>query len=475
MKTNIDIVILCGGSGTRLWPVSRSAFPKQFSNVIGNSSLFKKTLSRLKLINSSDYKVGNLIMITNEDHRFMVLEQSSEYDFANNKIILEPAARNTAPALTLAALESYKSSKDSILVVGPSDHIFSNENSFLESLKKAIEFAQSNHVVTLGIEPTEPNTGYGYIKSELNEVHQFIEKPDFKMAEELIKDKSYFWNSGLFILKSSKWLELVDEFLPETYKKVSASWSKKTIDASFIRPDKEIFLSVDSESIDYGVIEKAIKYKSLLKMIPLINSGWNDLGAWDAVWKASEKDNNKNSLRGDVLAIDTKKSLIYSHNRLITVLGMDEVVIVDSDDALLVTTKENANNLKTLTSKLADQNREELIFHKKVFRPWGWFKTIEEGHNFKVKVISVNPGAKLSLQKHAHRAENWVITKGIAEVTLGKKNHILKINESIYIPLGSIHSLANNTKEPLEIIEVQSGSYLGEDDIIRIDDIYGRA
>jgi mannose-1-phosphate guanylyltransferase/mannose-6-phosphate isomerase len=477
---HITPVILCGGSGTRLWPLSRSGFPKQFLVLSGKTTLFQQAFERVQSLKNPSTTINNALIVTNEEHRFLVLDQLREMKDVKAQLLLESAGRNTAPALTLAALQAIEAHQDPILVVTPSDQILQDKDAFTKSLHDAIEAASEGSIVVLGVKPTKPDTGFGYIKKDKSEdehhafaVLNFTEKPDLTTAESYLKSGEYFWNGGIFVLRSSVWLKAIQHFSPEIYEATLKSFNQKTEDDLFIRPDENLFKLIPANSIDYAVIEKCPSSNFEIKMVEL-NAGWNDLGSWDAVWQVGDKDKNQNVTYGDTLLENTKNSLIYASHKLVSALGIDNLVVIETSDAIMIADRNQSQHVKVIVDKLHSQTREELVLHRKVSRPWGWYDTIDEGENFKVKRIQVNPGASLSLQMHAKRAEHWVVVKGIAEVICDDKKITLKENESTYIPLGHTHRLSNPGKYVLEIIEVQSGSYLGEDDIERFDDSYGR-
>lgn len=498
-------VILCGGSGTRLWPLSRSGFPKQFLVLSGddsNKSLFQQAIERVNAIANAKIVLGSTLIVTNEEHRFLALDQLRELKDISATLLLEPIGRNTAPALTLAAFHakegnetantSANEANDPILVITPADQTVQNQSAFIKALQDCIatvEADPSNRTIAiLGITPTAPETGYGYIKREAvagvyheHAVEKFVEKPDMATAKTYLADGNYLWNSGMFVLRASTWLAALQEFRADIFGVTQAAWAAKTIDQSgqttFIRPNKEIFQSIPSESIDYAVIEKCSDLNAAqqftVKMLEL-DAGWNDLGAWDAVWQVGKQDENNNVTTGDVITSNAKNSLIHSSGRLVSAVGVENLIIVETADAVLVADRSNSQDVKSIVTKLEAQKREEKNLHRKVARPWGWYDSVDEGERFKVKRIQVKPGASLSLQMHHHRAEHWIVVKGIAEITNGDQVITLKENQSTYIPQGQTHRLANPGTEPLEIIEVQSGSYLGEDDIVRFEDKYGR-
>ena len=477
---HITPVILCGGSGTRLWPLSRSAFPKQFLVLSGKTTLFQQAIERLQSIKNSSTILNDTLIVTNEDHRFLVLDQLREMKDVKAHLLLEPVGRNTAPALTLAALQANNKGEDPILVVTPSDQTVQDQAVFTRSLHDAIEVANKGSIAVLGIKPTKPDMGFGYIKKDTSEdehhafkVLNFTEKPDLKTATRYLKSGEYFWNGGMFVLRATVWLKAIQHFSPEIYEATIKSFNQKTNDNLFIRPNENLFKVIPTNSIDYAVIEKCPGSNFDIKMVEL-DAGWNDLGSWDAVWQVGDKDKDQNVTYGDTLLENTKNSLVYANHKLVSVVGIDNLVVIETSDAILIVDRNNSQHVKVIVDKLHSQKREEQVLHRKVSRPWGWYDSLDEGSNFKVKRIQVNPGASLSLQKHAKRAEHWVVIKGVAEVICNDKKITLKENESTYIPLGHTHRLSNPGKDILEIIEVQSGSYLGEDDIERFDDSYGR-
>ena len=477
---NITPVILCGGSGTRLWPLSRSAFPKQFLVLSGKTTLFQQAVVRLQHLQSEHIKLNNTLIVTNEEHRFLVLDQLREIKDVKAQLLLEPIGRNTAPALTLAAMQAMEDHEDPVLVVTPSDQTVQDQADFTKSLHDAIESASTGSIVVLGIKPSKADTGFGYIRQDkIKDEHQsykviqFTEKPDADTAEKYIKSGEYFWNGGMFVLRASVWLKAIQYFSLDIYEATLKAFNQKTTDDLFIRPDENLFKTIPTNSIDYAVIEKCPSSNFEIRMVEL-NAGWNDLGSWDAVWQVGDKDKNQNVTYGDTLLENTKNSLVYADHKLVSVAGLDNIVVIETSDAILVIDRNQSQEVKMIVNKLTTEKREEKNLHRKVSRPWGWYDSIDEGENFKVKRIQVNPGASLSLQKHAKRAEHWVVVKGIAEVICQDKKITLKENESIYIPLGHTHRLSNPGQDILEIIEVQSGSYLGEDDIERFDDSYGR-
>lgn len=477
---NITPVILCGGTGSRLWPLSRSAYPKQFVTLTGSESLFQQAVMRVSQLRTIDFNINDTLVVTNEEHRFIALEQLQQLDDTSAKLFLEPIGRNTAPALTMAAMLAEQDDKDPILVVTPSDQIIRDSDPFLQALDSCIKAANEDSIVIMGIVPNKAETGYGYIKHDVkvgnfNEfnVKQFTEKPTLEKAEQYVKSKDCLWNSGIFVVRASIWLNAIKSLRLDIFEATLNAFKKHTTDNQFIRSDQENFSKIPSESIDYAVIEKCNAAGIPLKVVPL-DAGWNDLGSWDSLWSFEDKNEKGNVAHGDVVIEDTKDSLIHSTHRLVGVVGVENIIIVETADAVLVANRKNSQGVKAIVAKLDKEKRIEGTYHLKVHRPWGWYMTIDEGKNFKVKRIQVNPGASLSLQKHAKRAEHWVVVKGTARVENGDKEIILTENESTFIPLGELHRLSNPKKTPLEIIEVQSGEYLGEDDIERIEDNYGR-
>ncbi|MCP3924232.1 MAG: mannose-1-phosphate guanylyltransferase/mannose-6-phosphate isomerase [Desulfobacterales bacterium] len=467
----IKTVILAGGSGTRLWPLSRNLNPKQLLKLVDDNTMLQNTLLRF-----SEYaEISKSMIICNENHRFIVAEQLRKIK-TDSDIILEPIGRDTAPALTVSALEAYKEDKNAIIIILPADHNIDNIDSFHKSLNVAIENAKTGKLVTFGVVADTPETGYGYIKrgeklsgSESFVVDSFIEKPDQKTAKEYIESGEYYWNSGMFVFKASRVLEELEKHVPEMVEACKKAIENGTKDLDFFRLDLATFENCPSDSIDYAIMEKTDE----AVVVPL-SAGWDDMGSWNALWQIGEKDENQNVIKGDVITHDVNSSLIYSQNRLVTAIGLDNHIIVETSDAILISPQNRVQEVKKIVEKLKLKNREEVLSHRKVYRPWGSYESIDIMDSFQVKRITVNPGSILSLQKHFHRAEHWVVVKGTALVTKGEREFLLKEDESTYIPLGVKHRLENPGTIALELIEVQTGSYLGEDDIVRYEDVYGR-
>ncbi len=479
-KLIVTPVILCGGAGTRLWPMSRTGFPKQFLCLTGKETLFQQVASRFACLDKAECQVISPIIVAGEDHRFLAAEQLREIGVEVGCILLEPVARNTAPALTLAALAALEGEADPLLVVTPADQTIVNTGAFTAAMQCAMEEAANGAIIILGVTPDKPETGYGYI--QINQavpntgaitVRRFVEKPDCITAQAYLNEGGYYWNAGIFVLRASVWIKALERFRPDILQATQVAWDKRTADNTFVRPGAAEFSVIPSESIDYAVMEKCPSSSFPIKMVPL-DAGWNDLGAWDAVWNVSSKDFNGNVHLGDVLSSDSKNTLVHATNRLVSLVGVENLIVVETPDSVLVADKSRSQDVKYIVTQLQKSNREEPILHRKVHRPWGWYDSIDEGGRFKVKLIQVKPGASLSLQKHHHRAEHWIVVTGTAEIINGDKVLTLTENQSTYIPPGQVHRLANLGTIPLEIIEVQSGAYLGEDDIVRYEDKYGR-
>ncbi|HET9821636.1 MAG TPA: mannose-1-phosphate guanylyltransferase/mannose-6-phosphate isomerase [Burkholderiaceae bacterium] len=482
MTTPIPVqpVVMAGGSGTRLWPLSRAAYPKQFLVLTAdNRSLFQQAVLRLGALKGPDVAVAPPLTVGNEEHRFMVLDQLREILPEPGRVLLEPVGRNTAPAMTLAALAAQEGGADPVLVVTPADHVIPDQAAFVAAMRRAVLAAAEGAVVVLGIRPTRPETGYGYIRAEADaggapaRVLQFVEKPDAATAERYVAAGDYSWNGGMFVVRASVWLAALEAFRTDIASATRAAWAACSVDQRFVRPGRDAFAAVPAESVDYAVMERCPGSAFPIRMVAL-DAGWDDLGAWDAVWQVAPKDAAGNARLGDALIEDSRNTLVHATSRLVSVVGLDDVVVVETSDAVLVADRARSQDVKKIVAALEAQGREEKNFHRKVHRPWGWYDSIDAGPRFKVKRILVKPGASLSLQMHHHRAEHWIVVTGTAEVTVGDQVLTLTENQSTYIPLGQKHRLANPGKVPLEIIEVQSGSYLGEDDIVRFEDSYGR-
>ncbi len=462
-------VILSGGSGTRLWPLSRESHPKQFLPLLGERSLLQMTWLRLQGLPGADAP----LVVANEEHRFLVAEQLRLVGAKPSALILEPVGRNTAPAIAVAALKAMADGDDPVLLVLPSDHVIDDEEGFRQAVLAALPAAEAGSLVTFGIVPTAAETGYGYINAGagtgVRPVSRFVEKPDLATAESYVASGEYFWNSGMFAFRASRYLEELGKTQPKMVELARESLAKATRDADFLRLDRDAFAACPADSIDYAVMEKTDR----AAVLP-IDVGWNDVGSWSALWSVVEQDGEGNAHRGDVIARGCKNTLAISDKRLIALIGLTDVVVVDTDDAVLVAHKDRVQEVKEIVATLKQGQRPQATWHRKVYRPWGSYDGIDSGERFQVKRIIVKPGAALSLQMHHHRAEHWIVVKGTAQVTCEEKVFLLGENESTFIPLGSKHRLENPGKQPLELIEVQSGSYLGEDDIVRFEDVYGR-
>ncbi len=473
---------MAGGSGTRLWPLSRAGYPKQFLVLSGGAdntlSLFQQAVQRLQGLASDDISVAPPCIVGNEEHRFLVLDQLRELRVEPSAVLLEPVGRNTAPAVTLAALAALQAGADPVLVVNSSDQTVTDGAAFTAALQRAVRLAADGAIAILGITPDKPETGYGYIQVAAGadaspRVAKFVEKPDAATAARYLAEGGYFWNAGMFVLKASVWLDALQRFRPDIAAATRAAWARRSNDAKFVRPGQAEFSAVPAESVDYAVMERCPGGSIDIRMVAL-DAGWNDLGAWEAVWQVAPKDAQGNASVGDAIVKDSSNTLVHAHSRLVSVVGLSDVVVVETADAVLVASRARSQDVKLIVNHLGAEQRGEHTLHRKVHRPWGWYDSIDNGPRHQVKRIMVKPGASLSLQMHHHRAEHWIVVSGTAEVTNGDKVILLGENQSTYIPLGQTHRLANPGKVPLEIIEVQSGSYLGEDDIVRFEDTYGR-
>lgn len=470
-------VILSGGSGTRLWPLSRRAFPKQFLPLVDDESLLQSTAARTDSLADAAELLSPLV-VCNEAHRFLVAEQLRASGHEAGNIILEPVGRNTAPALTLAALDAEQ--EDPVLIVMPADHVVRDTDAFAQAVSAGLRHAEAGKVVTFGIVPDSPQTGFGYIRSgsavdeACYRLDAFVEKPDRETAEAYVASGDYFWNSGMFLLRARRWLELIERFRPEIVAAVRAAHSMGQRDLDFFRVDADAFAASPSDSIDYSVMEPLAREGDGCLVVPL-DAGWSDIGAWDALWAVSERDESGNACHGDVIAFAASDNVLHAQHRIVAAIGVQDLVVVETSDAVLVAHKDHAQDVKRVTEQLDAQGRGESEFHRCVHRPWGTFEGMDQGERFQVKRLTVKPGATLSLQMHHHRAEHWIVVSGTARVTCDDKEFLLSENQSTYIPIGMRHRLENPGAIPLEIIEVQSGSYLGEDDIVRFDDVYNRA
>jgi mannose-1-phosphate guanylyltransferase/mannose-6-phosphate isomerase len=466
--TLLQPVLLSGGSGTRLWPLSREAYPKQFLPLVGDDTMVQATWRRVApLANAAP------IIVANEEHRFLVAEQLRQIGAPVPAIILEPVGRNTAPAIAAAALQALAGGEDPLLLVLPSDHVVRDPVAFRNAVAEVAPLAEAGALVTFGILPGAPETGFGYIQSEQGagpqKVLRFVEKPDQATAQSYLEAGNYYWNSGMFLFRASRYLEELRKYRPDIVEAVTLAFDSAQRDGDFIRLDKEAFTASPADSIDYAVMEKTAD-----AMVLPVDIGWNDVGSWSALWDVAERDADGNSHHGDVIAVDTRNSYAYAQ-RLVALVGVDDIVVVETDDAVLVARKDKVQEVKQVVAQLKEAQRSQAVLHREVHRPWGSYDSVDMGARHQVKRIKVKPGAQLSLQSHKHRAEHWIIVKGIARVTRDNDVFELYENQSTYIPIGAKHRLENPGTEWLELVEVQSGAYLGEDDIVRYSDIYGRS
>jgi len=464
-------VLLSGGVGSRLWPVSRELYPKQFLPLMHDTdSLFQQTLRRVQPL-----KGGEPIVVCNEEHRFLVAQQLHDLGFQNSSIILEPEGRNTAPAIALAAIDAITQTEDALLLVLPADHAIRDQAELHAAVDDAMALADGGWLVTFGIVPEAPETGYGYIQrgddlaDVASRVSHFAEKPDRETAESYIDSGDYLWNSGMFLFRADRYLEELEKYAPEMLAACRLAYEQAADDLDFIRIDARAFKACPSDSIDYAVMERTDR----AAVVPL-DCGWSDVGSWSALWAAGESDQDGNIHHGDVIVHDVNNTYIWADSRLVTAIGIDDVVIVETPDAVLVADRDAAQDVKHIVNQLKQQKRDEAQLHKRVYRPWGSYESLVVAERFQVKRIIVNPGGQLSLQMHHHRAEHWIVVSGTARVTCGDHELVLTEDQSTYIPLGTRHRLVNPGVIPLELIEVQTGSYLGEDDIVRFEDVYGR-
>jgi mannose-1-phosphate guanylyltransferase/mannose-6-phosphate isomerase len=470
-------VILSGGSGSRLWPLSREYYPKQFLELKQGDTLFQQAFKRVLSVGTDEIEITKPIVLTSENNRFIA---KSQLEGKDADYILEPFSRNTAPALTFAALKSMECGEDPVMLVTPADHHVENSENFNDAIQRAIQLADGGDVVVLGVKPSKPEIGYGYIKCKgilgkygEYEVEHFVEKPDLEKAKKFIELHEYLWNSGVFVLKVSTWLKALSMFRPDIMNASDLAWQTKKRDGDFIKLDANLFELIPAESIDYAVMEKLPIDLIKVNVIQL-DAGWSDLGNWDAIWNDGDADEQGNVISGDVILDGTSTSLVFSDRKLAVIVGVENLVVIDTPDALLVANKSNSQRIKKIYNEMSLKMRGEVREHTKVNRPWGWYESVDKGEGFKVKRIQVNPGASLSLQKHRHRSEHWIIIKGIAEIFNGNEKVTLTANQSTFIPAGQLHRLSNPGENILEIVEVQTGDIIDENDITRLEDCYGR-
>jgi mannose-1-phosphate guanylyltransferase/mannose-1-phosphate guanylyltransferase/mannose-6-phosphate isomerase len=477
MYSRIYPVILSGGSGTRLWPLSRANYPKQLLPLVGKETMLQATLVRAGALLNAQAP----ILVCNSEHRFLIQEQCETINIKPDAIYLESIGRNTAPAIALAAFHLAQTDENSLMLVLPADHVIDDQSAFEKAVETAIIAAHEDYLVTFGIVPQAPEIGYGYIKLgkaiafsadialTTYQIKHFYEKPDLETATEYLQEGDYLWNSGMFVFTAKRYLQELQHHQPNIFFAVQEAWLKRTVDLGFIRPDKDAFIASPSDSIDYAIMQMTDR----AAVVP-VQFNWSDVGSWDSLWRLAAKDANGNFIRGDTLVMDTQNSYVRAENRLVSVIGLDDVIVIETADAVLVMHKNKAQQLKTAIQHLGSNGRKEHLDHLRIHRPWGWYEGIDKGERFQVKRIMVKPGEKLSLQMHHHRAEHWVVVSGTAKVIVEDKEMLFAENQSTYIPLGKPHRLENPGKIPLHLIEVQSGTYLGEDDIVRFEDSYGR-
>ena len=477
MSITVKPVILSGGSGTRLWPLSRQLYPKQLLPLVGDNTLLQDTIIRLENFpNVSD----TVTVICNDAHRFLVAEQLREIDVKADALLLEPVGRNTAPALTLSAIANREAGHNDILLVMPADHVIQDTKTFQQILTEGSKLASQDMLVTFGIVPTKAETGYGYIKQGKSidgdsfVIEQFVEKPDEATAQTYLDSGEFLWNSGMFMMKSSIWIDQIGQHAPAILTACEKAYAEGKEELDFYRIDDEAFRACPSDSIDYAVAEKMVSDSKTKAAVVRLDAGWSDVGAWAELWNIGEKDADGNVTQGDVVTINSEDSMLISQQRLIAAVGLKDTVVVETADAILVAHRDQVQDVKQVVEWIKAENRDEHLSHRCVYRPWGHFDSIDMGERYQVKRIFVNPGAILSLQMHHHRAEHWIVVSGTANVTRGDETFIVTENQSTYIPIGTKHRLENTGSIPLEMIEVQSGSYLGEDDIVRFEDVYGR-
>ena len=471
MAMELQVVLLSGGSGTRLWPLSREAYPKQFLPLVGNDTMLQATWLRV-----AELTAAAPIVVANEEHRFLVAEQLRQVGAPAPAILLEPVGRNTAPAIAVAALQAMVAGHDPLLLALPSDHVIADAGAFAAAVRKASVAAEAGALVTFGIVPDAPETGFGYIQAEasaqvdtVRKVLRFVEKPDAATAQSYLDAGGYYWNSGMFLFRASRYLQELERFRPDIVAACRAALARAQRDGDFVRLDREAFVACPPDSIDYAVMEKTDA-----AMVLPVDIGWNDVGSWSALWDVSARDADGNARHGDVIAIDSRNSYAYGR-RLVALVGVDDLIVVETDDAVLVAHKDRVQEVKAVVAQLKADQRSQAALHREVHRPWGSYDSVDVGDGFQVKRIKVKPGATLSLQSHEQRAEHWIVVRGTARVTRNNDVFELHANQSTYIPIGAKHRLENPGAEMLELIEVQSGAYLGEDDIVRYEDVYGRS